>query len=119
MSILKNLPESLHGPLKSFIEELKGHIEFFDQIALDDSSTPEEKELVRRKIEGRFHLIRGASGFFKLDSLRALSTKGEEEFRKAKGDEEKFDELFGGFFREAVKEIESQFASLKSDLKTN
>jgi hypothetical protein len=116
MSILKNIPESLHAPLKSFIEELKGHIDFFDQIALDEFSTPEEKELVRRKIEGRFHLIRGASGFFKLDSLRALSTKGEEAFRLAKGDEEKFDELFNGFFREAVKEIENQFSTLKNEI---
>jgi len=116
MSILKNLPQSLHAPLKTFVEELKNHIEFFDNIVLDDSSTPEEKELVRRKIEGRFHLVRGASGFFKLDSLRALSTKGEEDFRKAKGDEEKFDELFSGFLKEAVLEIKNIFNQLVSEI---
>jgi len=116
MSILKNLPESLHGPLKSFIQELEGHINFFANIPLNQHSSEEEKELVRRKIEGRFHLIRGASGFFKLDSLRVLATKGEEDFRKAKGDEAKFDELFSSFLVEAIAEIKNTFAQLKTEV---
>jgi len=45
-----------------------------------------------------------------------LATKGEEDFRKANGDEAKFDELFSGFLVEAIAEIKNTFAQLKTEV---
>lgn len=116
MTLTKDLSESLQAPLRSFIGELGGHIEFFKSIDFDSCSSSGEKELIRRKIEGRFHLIRGASGFFKLDSLRSLATNGEHCFQKAKGDEAKLDELLSKFLKEAITEIEVTYNQLKIEL---
>ena len=114
-NILKNIPENLHVPLRAFITEIKSHLEFFKSIDINSLHADEELELVRKKLEGRFHLIRGASGFFKLDELRLLAKKGEEEFRDAKTDYTKIRNLILSFLQDANKEIDKIYAELTKE----
>jgi chemotaxis protein histidine kinase CheA len=110
---IQSLPESLRIPLKAFVEEIQGHLQFFAKIDLNGIQSAEELELLRKKIEGRFHLIRGGSGFFKLDALRSLATKGEEQFKEVKLDELRTRALIGGFLAEAEREIDAVYKELQ------
>ena len=72
--------EALIPAMKIFIEELKGHVLFFESVMLGKGVAPEEA----LALENRFHVIRGGSGFLQLTEVRQVAEQGERFFREWK-----------------------------------
>jgi HPt (histidine-containing phosphotransfer) domain-containing protein len=56
-----------------FTNELKDHLEFLTKF-IGQQELLDNRE---RAVINRFHLIKGSSGFFQLDKVRAIATEGE------------------------------------------
>lgn len=64
-----------------FVGELRTHTEFLSKLVTKAKEAPDALEFLRANapsLEQRFHLLKGGSGFLKLDDLRELSKRGEQ-----------------------------------------
>ena len=78
-----NLPPELESAFVMFKQELLQHMKVLhDEAALPHLSGA-DFESRRKRIEHRFHIIRGGAGFFQLPEISALCADGEKAFRAA------------------------------------
>jgi len=99
--------ERLREPLKLFIKELAGHLETLDKLELPDSE--EALEQARKRLESKFHMIKGGAGFFSLKKVVELAAIGEDAMKQAKADAK----LVGEFIQHKLKGI---LATLRDEL---
>jgi len=109
---MPEIPENLREPFRLFVEELKANLDIFRKALTQEAFAPEELELMRKKLEGRFHLVRGGAGFFNLNEIRNAATEGEEGLRKLKGDADAIEKFQAERLPELVKILEDQLATL-------
>ena len=83
---MSNPSDRLKEPLKLFVKELGNHLELLDKILGESPTQSEHLELARKRLESRFHLMKGSAGFFALKSISEISSHGEDAMKKAKGD---------------------------------
>ncbi len=87
--ILPEIHEALIPAMKIFIEELKGHLLFFEGAMGRTELSSKDAEA----LESRFHVIRGGSGFLQLTEVRQVAERGERFFRDWKAGRKSTDEI--------------------------
>jgi len=77
------IPEILHEAALIFLEELDAHLKFF-RATLNDLESDHGYVLdgdKARLLAEKFHLVKGASGFLQLSSLKESAAEAEKYFR--------------------------------------
>jgi chemotaxis protein histidine kinase CheA len=87
MDKLKQQISTMHSVYEMFVAEMDTHFAVFQQTVADLEHAQTEDELKKifseqaKKLEHRFHLIKGSAGFLRLDAMRTLSTQAEAWFK--------------------------------------
>jgi chemotaxis protein histidine kinase CheA len=87
MDQLKQQISTMHSVYEMFVAEMDTHFVVFQKTVahLEHAQTEDELAAIfseeAKKLEHRFHLIKGSAGFLKLDALRTLSTQAEAWFK--------------------------------------
>lgn len=108
------IQEKLKEPLRLFAQELKAHLEFLKSVKAPESE--EEKELLRKKLENKFHLIKGGAGFFGLSELVRIGTEGENTMKTTKNSPIEFSRYCKDLLPETIKKLQLEYESLSSEL---
>lgn len=78
---------ALHGAAQIFLDELEGHLSFFQPL-VEELSQEQNNESplpanTRQSIKHRMHVIKGAAGFLGLTELQHAAGQGEKYFAPA------------------------------------
>jgi len=89
MNPIQQIPTELLSALALFVKELDGHLVFFSSFLgeLERSENEERLDQLQEKavaMEHRFHVIKGAASFFKLQDIRVTAVEGEKLFKNGK-----------------------------------
>jgi chemotaxis protein histidine kinase CheA len=109
------MDDRLKAPLKLFVAELSTHLEFLRQ---NSSSFPEHEpaqESLRKKLESKFHLIKGSAGFFSLTEIVRLAGRGERAIKDSKGNSSALRRFFDEELTSIVEELGREFQRLTDE----
>ena len=117
----KSIPvASLHSTYQIFAEELSSHVAFFKQVlarledVVGEQAIEEELRTKAKKLEHRFHLLKGGAGFLQLKEIAEASLAGETLFKGGKLHESP--SKLNQELTQIVETIESELSQLKEVL---
>lgn len=106
------MDDRLKAPLKLFVNELTTHFEFFNAISKHYPEDEPSREALRKKLESKFHLIKGSAGFFSLSQIVTLADKGERTMKEAKANPEKLYQFFTDELTPIIAGLQAEYQRL-------